>query len=210
MRVRYAPLLLVSLSPSACAVGSFGGTPSGEGPSRVDASTSATDGGAGDAGRPASPMDAATASAPDAPGAAAGDAAVDVDGSVPIDAPAPMGDAAPPPPPPVDAATMDAATGLDPNLVLPAPGGAACTNIGYQCPNGDMCRIDSTTGGLCEGCTGCSGLKMPCVADVDCDVLFQCYAGLCEPLCSLATPQVCGNPSACTNVGNATTGVCIE
>jgi hypothetical protein len=100
-------------------------------------------------------------------------------------------------------------SGLDPLLVLPDPSGAPCADPGQtQCAGAAICRISSTTGGTCESCTGCGNLHAPCTADVDCDTLFQCYAGYCDSLCQLATPQTCGVPTDCINVGNATTGVC--
>jgi hypothetical protein len=102
------------------------------------------------------------------------------------------------------------ASGLDPSLVLPDPSGAPCADPGSltECSGSQVCRISSTTGGACEGCTNCGNLHAPCTADADCDILFQCYLGFCDGFCQLSTPQECGAPSDCTNVGNSTTGIC--
>jgi hypothetical protein len=77
-----------------------------------------------------------------------------------------------------------------------------------ECAGVQVCRISSTTGGTCEGCTNCGNLHAACTTDADCDILFQCYDGYCDNFCQLATPQECGVPSDCVNVGNSTTGVC--
>jgi hypothetical protein len=100
-------------------------------------------------------------------------------------------------------------TGLDPLLDLPAPSGAPCSTPGLEtrCPALEVCRIDSATGGRCEGCTSCNNLGKPCSQSSDCDILFQCYAGVCANICPLGT-QYCGAVTNCLDVGNATYGVC--
>jgi hypothetical protein len=153
-------------------------------------------------GHDASSGDASTSDA-SASDAAASDAvasdAVATDAASGIDAPATGS----------DGATGGDATGLDPGLVLPDPSGTPCADPGQtQCSGAEICRISSTTGGTCEGCTGCGNLHAPCTADSDCDILFQCYEGYCDSLCQLSTPQTCGVPTDCIQVGNATTGVC--
>lgn len=112
----------------------------------------------------------------------------------------------------VDAAKPPDASsaGLDPLLSLPDPSGVACGPPGYGGPNGCpgsmICRIATTSGGRCEGCTSCGHLNDSCSASADCDILFQCYAGKCTAICNLATPQTCGGH--CIDVGNAGSGVC--
>jgi hypothetical protein len=94
--------------------------------------------------------------------------------------------------------------------VLPGPDGGPCDDPGSitVCTGSEVCRISSPTGGTCEGCTECGNLHDPCTADTDCDILFQCYLGYCDGFCQLSTPQECGAPSDCINVGNSTTGIC--
>ena len=101
------------------------------------------------------------------------------------------------------------ATGLDPLLDIPDPAGAPCSTPGseVQCPSIEVCRIDSASGGRCEGCTSCNNLGKACSQSSDCDILFQCYAGVCANICPLGT-QYCGAVTDCLDVGNATYGVC--
>src|SRR5262249_39070376 len=75
------------------------------------------------------------------------------------EASAPSPDAGPGPST-ADAASSSSSGGLSPQLDLPDPGGSPCADIGTgsDCPSGELCRIDSTTTGRCEGCTGaCAG-----------------------------------------------------
>ena len=105
--------------------------------------------------------------------------------------------------------TKDSApSGLDPNLDLPV-GGSDCADPGSlgECPSGEVCRIATTTGGRCEGCTACGNLHAVCSTNDDCDILFQCYLGTCRNICPLGTTY-CGSPANCMNVGNAMYGVC--
>ena len=100
--------------------------------------------------------------------------------------------------------------GMDPSLDLPDPCGQTCTGYGYggDCPSLQVCRIWSATLGRCEGCSPCGNLHASCGSSSECDILFQCYAGQCRNFCDLAYPQMCGNPSACVDVGNDTFGIC--
>jgi hypothetical protein len=102
-------------------------------------------------------------------------------------------------------------TPLDPRLDLPASGGAPCSPPGSTsvCAGPpQVCRIATASGGRCEGCTKCGNLHAPCDASSDCDILFQCFAGYCDGFCNLTTPQQCGLPTDCIDVGNATVGMC--
>jgi hypothetical protein len=115
-----------------------------------------------------------------------------------------------------DGASGDAAnavdSGLSPLLDPPDPSGTPCTNLGTgnDCASGEICRISSTTGGRCEGCSGaCGNPGDPCAQSKDCNTLYQCYAGHCRGLCPLGMPGgVCAVGATCIDVGNATTGVC--
>jgi hypothetical protein len=105
---------------------------------------------------------------------------------------------------------MGGASGMDPDLDLPDPGGQSCTNYGYgmpQCPSLEVCRIAGPNAGRCEGCTSCNNLGQPCVESTDCDILFQCYQGVCTNICPLGT-SYCGPIPDCLDVGHATHGVC--
>jgi hypothetical protein len=115
----------------------------------------------------------------------------------------------------VDGAAADSApfdSGLSPLLVPPDPSGAPCAALGTgnDCASGEICRISSTSGGRCEGCSGaCGNPGDPCTASKDCNTLYQCYAGQCRGLCPLGMAAgVCAVGATCIDVGNATTGVC--
>jgi hypothetical protein len=107
-------------------------------------------------------------------------------------------------------------TGIDPKLATPSADAAPCSPVGniVVCPLG-ACLIVSPSGdaGRCQTCsrTGddCGGHANDfCEVPEDCDIGWVCYAHLCHLFCMLSTPQTCG-ASTCTNVGNATTGVCL-
>jgi hypothetical protein len=136
---------------------------------------------------PASPLDASVMEAA-ALDSTVGDAAAEPDSAV-------AGDAS--------------STGLDPLLDPPSATGAPCATPGSeaQCPSLQVCRIDSSSGGRCEGCTSCNNLGKACSQSSDCDILFQCYAGVCANICPLGT-QYCGAVTDCLDVGNAAYGVC--
>src|SRR5262249_46320870 len=130
----------------------------------------------------------------DSPGSPNGDAHAPVanDGAAPTAKDAASTDAVAP----LDAKATDASghadatsTGLDPDLDLPAPGGTACSTPGseFGCPGTAVCRIATTTGGRCEGCTNCGHLHAPCTASDECDTVFQCYAGSCVGICLLGS-----------------------
>jgi hypothetical protein len=105
----------------------------------------------------------------------------------------------------------DAPTGaLNPDLALPNASGVPCSTPGSEngCPAIEVCRIDSPTGGRCEGCTSCNNLWKPCVQSSDCDIIFQCFEGQCTPICPLGT-SYCGPVQSCLDVGNETYGVCL-
>jgi hypothetical protein len=105
----------------------------------------------------------------------------------------------------------DAPTGaLNPELALPNASGVPCSTPGSEngCPAIEVCRIDSPTGGRCEGCTSCNNLWKPCVQSSDCDIIFQCFEGQCTPICPLGT-SYCGPVQNCLDVGNETYGVCL-
>jgi hypothetical protein len=89
-------------------------------------------------------------------------------------------------------------------------GGARCSSIGasWGCGAGDTCRIAGAgaTSGRCEA-AGPGGFGAACSASRDCDASLQCYAGACAYVCRLGSAD-CGDPRACTDVGNAKYGVC--
>lgn len=104
-------------------------------------------------------------------------------------------------------------SGLDPLLVRPDPSGAPCPDPGSQteCADGEVCRIDGTSSGRCQGCTGsvCGQPGDPCASSADCDTLAQCYGGHCRDLCPRGSPDgICPSGATCVNVGNGSTGVC--
>lgn len=98
---------------------------------------------------------------------------------------------------------------MDPDLDLPDPSGATCSTPGSSAGCGalEVCRIADANGGRCESCTSCNNLNQPCSQSSDCDILFQCYAGVCTNICPLGTTY-CGAVGDCLDVGNASYGVC--
>lgn len=102
-----------------------------------------------------------------------------------------------------------AGSGLDPELELPDPGGTTCRQIGSgaECPDIEVCRIASESGGICESCEPCGNLNASCTASDQCDILFQCFQGHCQNLCPLGTTY-CGAPEDCIDVGHDEYGVC--
>jgi len=100
---------------------------------------------------------------------------------------------------------------LDPQLAVPPVCAPTCTSIGFgnDCPGlGEYCRLRDSQTAVCESCEACGNLHAPCVNTADCDIIFTCFMGQCTAQCDLNTPQTCGNPAACTNVGHPTHGVC--
>jgi hypothetical protein len=184
---------------------------------RVDAGGQAPDSGETPSVPPGNGQDAGDAgTAPDS--SLALDAAAPTDSQAGLDSAFPSTDSAPPvdtsPPDSALAATdsgeaPDVAIGLDPELGLPDPSGVPCSTPGLEvgCPNLEVCRIDSQTGGRCEGCTSCNNLYKPCTVSSDCDILFQCYEGECTNICPLGT-SYCGPVANCLDVGNTAYGVC--
>ena len=127
------------------------------------------------------------------PGGIADGAVVPSDGAAaPIDSPTPSG-------------------GLDPDLVLPNPGGQVCDDPGAigspECPAIEVCRMFSPTEGRCETCFACGNLGDFCTATDQCDILFECFQGSCTNFCTLGTFE-CGPIEDCIHVGHATRGVC--
>ena len=102
-----------------------------------------------------------------------------------------------------------AAGQLDPDLGLPDPNGQPCAQIGYggECPGIAVCRISGPDSGTCESCGICGNLGASCTKSSECDILFQCYQGVCTNLCPLGT-SYCGAVQDCLDVGHATYGVC--
>lgn len=100
------------------------------------------------------------------------------------------------------------ATGLDPDLEVPASG-TPCSSPGSlsECPGIEVCRISSPDGGTCESCDQCGNLHAFCSSGTDCDILFECYKGRCTNFCTLGSSE-CGAPGNCIDVGHATKGVC--
>ncbi len=109
-------------------------------------------------------------------------------------------------------ASADACAGepLDPQLATPPVCAPTCTGIGFgnDCPLGEYCRLKDSQTAVCETCEGCGNLHAPCAQTIDCDIIFTCFMGQCTAQCDLDTPQTCGNPAACTDVGHPTHGVC--
>lgn len=99
---------------------------------------------------------------------------------------------------------------LDPQLATPPVCDPTCTGIGFgnDCPLAEYCRLKDSQTAVCESCVACGNLHAPCVTTADCDIIFTCFMGQCTAQCDLATPQTCGNPAACTDVGHPTHGVC--
>lgn len=101
-------------------------------------------------------------------------------------------------------------TPLDPALEVPPLCAPTCDLIGFgsDCPGIEICRLKDSQTAVCESCEPCGNLHAPCTASSQCDILFTCYLGQCTAMCDFATPQTCGNPAACTDVGHPTHGVC--
>ncbi len=106
--------------------------------------------------------------------------------------------------------TADTGTGIDPDVALPSPAGAACSTPGSEngCPLASVCRIASASGGRCESCTNCGHLNDLCTASDECDIVFQCFRGHCTNFCHLGTYE-CGPITSCINVGHPTIGMCL-
>lgn len=111
-----------------------------------------------------------------------------------------------------ESGTMGACMGtpLDPALDVPPLCAPTCDLIGFgsDCPGIEICRLKDSQTAVCESCEPCGNLHDPCTASSQCDILFTCYLGQCTAMCDFATPQTCGNPAACTDVGHPTHGVC--
>jgi hypothetical protein len=106
---------------------------------------------------------------------------------------------------------VTAFTPLDPNLDIPPGGNPPCTTPGSlaQCREfSGICRHYSAEESRCESCDGCGNLNARCDQSADCDILFTCFQGRCTAACSFETPQTCGIPTDCTDVGHPTHGVC--
>lgn len=99
---------------------------------------------------------------------------------------------------------------LDPQLAVPPLCMPTCVSIGFSndCPAGNICRLEDSATAVCEGCTTCGNLDDPCTASNECDIVFTCFRGQRTAMCDLDTPQTCGNPAACTDVGHPTHGAC--
>ncbi len=106
----------------------------------------------------------------------------------------------------------DACTGmpLDAQLDVPPMCSPTCDGIGFgsDCPGIEICRLKDSQTAVCESCAPCGNLHAPCTASSQCDILFTCFMGQCTAMCDKTTPQTCGNPPACTEVGHPTHGVC--
>lgn len=104
-------------------------------------------------------------------------------------------------------------TPLDPNLATPPESNPPCTTPGSrgECGFLEICRHFSAEESRCESCDDgtCNGLGQPCSRTAECDILFTCYLGRCTGTCDLTTPQVCGVPTDCIDVGHPTHGVCL-
>lgn len=154
---------------------------------------------------PDAPADVVPDVEADAPADTTPDAEEDATPDVEPDAAPDMGTDASP-----DAPTS---TPLDPNLSTPPASNSPCTIPGasFECGPLEICRHFSAEESRCESCDDgtCNGLNQPCASSSECDILFTCYFGRCTGTCDLTTPQVCGNPSDCTNVGHPTHGVCM-
>ena len=99
---------------------------------------------------------------------------------------------------------------LDAALEVPPLCAPTCDSIGFgaDCPGIEICRLKDSQTAVCESCEPCGNLHDPCTASSQCDILFTCYLGQCTAMCDFATPQTCGVPAACTDVGHPTHGVC--
>jgi hypothetical protein len=99
---------------------------------------------------------------------------------------------------------------LDPQLAVPPMCAPTCTGFGFSndCGALEVCRLKDSATGVCETCEACGNLNAPCTNTIDCDILFTCFKNQCTAMCSFDTPQTCGNPAACTDVGHPTHGVC--
>ena len=99
---------------------------------------------------------------------------------------------------------------LDAALEVPPLCEPTCNAIGFgsDCPGIEICRLKDSQTAVCESCEPCGNLHAPCTASSQCDILFTCYLGQCTAMCDFNTPQTCGNPMACTDVGHPTHGVC--
>lgn len=99
---------------------------------------------------------------------------------------------------------------LNAQLAVPPLCAPTCTSIGSgaDCAGITICRLKDTQTAVCESCAPCGNLHALCTQTSECDILFTCFMGQCTAMCDFDTPQTCGNPAACTDVGHPTHGVC--
>jgi hypothetical protein len=97
---------------------------------------------------------------------------------------------------------------LDPQLVLPAPGGQPCDPPNDQCTLPAACDIDGPCSFVCVTCVACLQQGAACSKATDCDPGVLCYGGTCVPECEFTAPQPCIG-GQCTHVGNSYYGVCL-
>jgi hypothetical protein len=139
------------------------------------------------------------------------DAPVDADASGPADTSTPdtTPDTSVPDTTPEE--TGGSLTPLDPALSVPPRGSEPCETPGSfgECSGIAVCRLYAAEESRCESCETCGNLNASCSASNECDILFTCYLGRCTAMCSFETPQTCGNPSDCVDVGHPTYGVCL-
>ncbi len=112
---------------------------------------------------------------------------------------------------PIDAAPdAPRETPLDPAVSVPPGDNEPCDTPGamFECSGIAICRLYSEDSSRCESCEPCGNLHSPCSASSECDILFTCYEGYCTAMCSFETPQTCGRPTDCIDVGHPTHGVC--
>jgi len=101
-------------------------------------------------------------------------------------------------------------TPLDPQLATPPASNQPCTWPGSmgECDGIAVCRHYVAEESRCESCEPCGNLNAFCSASIECDILFTCFQGRCTAACSFETPQTCGVPTDCIDVGHPTHGVC--
>lgn len=99
---------------------------------------------------------------------------------------------------------------LNAQLEVPPVCEPTCNSIGFgnDCGLAEICRLKDSATAVCESCVQCGNLHAPCTATDQCDILFTCFMGQCTAMCDFDTPQTCGVPAACTDVGHPTHGVC--
>lgn len=101
-------------------------------------------------------------------------------------------------------------TPLDPSVSVPPADNEPCDTPGamFECSGIAICRLYSAESSRCESCEPCGNLYAPCSSSSECDILFTCFEGYCSAMCSFETPQTCGVPTNCIDVGHPTHGVC--